>query len=238
MSVKNEAVEEEKKSRPAIKENKSVSPVMEQLMKIQQELFVPKDQKNNFGNYSYRSCEDILKAVKPLCAKYGCVLWMDSKLETVEVQKGDGHEDRVYVVSFVTLFHSDSGTYLTNRAMAREADDKKGMDQSQITGAAISYSRKYALAGMFGIDNEKDADATNTGEDTKPTSKAAGKPAQTTIPRLTDAMKKNFKNELNRTGVSEEAVVGSVNKKTIDDLTPDEYNSLMARLKATSTKED
>ena len=129
---------------------------MTKLQKIQQELSAPKNQKNSFGNYNYRSCEDILQAVKPLLNETGTVLnLMD---EMVEVG------GRVYVKATVTLLESETGRAIASAvAFAREEESKKGMDASQVTGAASSYARKYALSGLFAIDDNKDSDATNTG---------------------------------------------------------------------------
>ena len=121
---------------------------MQDLIKIQQELKAPKNQRNNFGNYNYRSCEDILEAVKPLCAKYNCLLILSDKI--VEVG------GRVYVEARAEF--ASEGFQTTVTAYAREPESKKGMDESQITGAASSYARKYALNGLFCIDDTKDAD--------------------------------------------------------------------------------
>lgn len=127
--------------------------IYEKLMEIQKELFVPKGQTNNFGGYNYRSCEDILKAVKPICEAKGCVLMLDNQL--IEVG------GRNYVQAVAKLIELETGENVTATAHAREEESKKGMDGSQITGSASSYARKYALAGLFCIDNEKDSDATN-----------------------------------------------------------------------------
>jgi hypothetical protein len=128
--------------------------IYEKLSNIQEELFVPKDQKNNFGGYNYRSCEDILKTVKPLCKKYKCVLIMDSQVVT--------EDGKTHIVATALLHDLEDGTEIKSTAGAREEETKKGMDGSQISGASLSYARKYALAGLFCIDNEKDSDATNT----------------------------------------------------------------------------
>lgn len=128
---------------------------MESLIKIQSELNAPKNQFNKFGNYYYRSCEDILSAVKPLLAKYNCLLRLTD--EVVEVG------GRVYVKATAIihdLTNCGSGESVT--AYARESETRKGMDDSQITGSASSYARKYALNGLFLIDDVKDADSTNT----------------------------------------------------------------------------
>lgn len=126
------------------------------LSAIQRQLFVPKENNNSFGKYAYRSCEDILKKAKPLCADNGCVLFISNELECIG--------DRNYVKAIVTLVDTETGEQVVSTAHAREEETKKGMDGSQITGASSSYARKYALAGLFGIDNEQDSDATNKGD--------------------------------------------------------------------------
>ena len=120
----------------------------DKLLAIQGELKAPKGQYNSFGKYKYRSCEDILEAVKPLLDKYGVVLTLSD--EIIEVG------GRVYVKATATLRAGDQ--CYTNAAFAREPDEKKGMDSSQITGTASSYARKYCLNGLFLIDDTKDAD--------------------------------------------------------------------------------
>lgn len=124
--------------------------VYEKLMKVQAELKAPKGQYNSFGKYKYRSCEDILEAVKPLNAKHGVVLTVGD--EVVEISS------RFYVKATATLVDIESGEKVTNTALAREDDAKKGMDGSQITGTASSYARKYCLNGLYCIDDTKDAD--------------------------------------------------------------------------------
>lgn len=121
---------------------------MENLLKIQKELKAPKGQYNSFGKYKYRSCEDILEAVKPLCERYGCLLTLSDEI----VQVGD----RYYIKATARIRCGDD--YIDCTAYARESLDKKGMDDSQITGTASSYARKYALNGLFLIDDTKDAD--------------------------------------------------------------------------------
>lgn len=124
--------------------------VYEKLSKVQSELKAPKGQYNSFGKYKYRSCEDILEAVKPLNAKHGVVLTVGD--EVVEIS------NRFYVKATATLVDIESGEKVTNTALAREDDAKKGMDGSQITGTASSYARKYCLNGLYCIDDTKDAD--------------------------------------------------------------------------------
>lgn len=124
---------------------------LEALPEIQAKLKVPKGQLNSFGGYKYRSCEDILEAVKPLLHKHALTLTVTDNLVTVG--------DRYYVKAKAVLRSGDSA--LHTEGYAREEEAKKGMDGSQITGAASSYARKYALNGLFLIDDTKDADATN-----------------------------------------------------------------------------
>lgn len=127
---------------------------MNKLLLVQAELKAPKNQRNNFGNYNYRSCEDILEAVKPLLKKYECQLTLSDELVNVG--------ERYYVKATARFVDGDKETVST--AYARESETKKGMDDSQITGTASSYARKYALNGLFLIDDTKDAD---TDEHTK-----------------------------------------------------------------------
>lgn len=127
--------------------------LLNKLLAVQTELKAPKGQYNNFGKYSYRSCEDILEAVKPLLNANGLVLMLRDSLEAV----GEWH----YVKATATVYDAETGIHLEAEAYAREEQTKKGMDGSQITGTASSYARKYALNAMFLIDDTKDADATN-----------------------------------------------------------------------------
>lgn len=124
--------------------------IYEKLAAIQQELKAPKGQYNSFGKYKYRSCEDILEAVKPICAKHKTALVL---LDDIREVSG-----RFYVVAQAQLHDCESDNAVTSTAFAREPDEKKGMDDSQITGTASSYARKYALNGLFCIDDTKDAD--------------------------------------------------------------------------------
>jgi hypothetical protein len=125
--------------------------IHEALMNVQKELKAPKSQRNNFGNYNYRSQEDILEAVKPLLHDNGLHMIISDEIQVVG--------ERVYVKATVTISNGDKE--LSVSASARESLSKKGMDESQITGATSSYARKYALNGLFLIDDTKDADATN-----------------------------------------------------------------------------
>ena len=136
----------------------------DKLLKIQSELVAPKSNFNKFGNYSYRSCEDILSAVKPLCVENKVVLTLTD--EIVEVG------GRVYVKAVATIQDIETDGYVSVSAYARESETRKGMDDSQITGSTLSYARKYALNGLFCIDDTKDADTMPPPEkEDKPVSK-------------------------------------------------------------------
>lgn len=142
---------------------------MKKLVAVQAALKAPKGQFNKFGGYKYRSCEDILEAVKPLLLEQGLQLTITD--EPVEVG------GRIYIKATATV--TDGSETAAVSGYAREAETKKGMDESQITGTASSYARKYALNGLFLIDDTKDADATN--EHQKP--KAAPRPKQAPKPK-------------------------------------------------------
>ena len=122
---------------------------MEKLLKIQSELKAPKNQRNSFGNYNYRSCEDILEALKPLLKENGCILYMTDELVNIG--------ERYYIMA--TVHFSDGSKTISVSGYAREEETKKGMDGSQITGASSSYARKYALNALFLLDDVKDPDA-------------------------------------------------------------------------------
>lgn len=138
--------------------------IYEKLAKIQQKLKCEKSQYNSFGKYKYRSCEDILKAVKPLLDETKTVLTLSDELVAIG--------ERYYVKATATLIDTEESKdvpFIATTAYAREEETKKGMDGSQITGTASSYARKYALGGLFDIDDGIDSDATNTGATTKTT---------------------------------------------------------------------
>lgn len=129
---------------------------MKELQAIQSKLNAPKDQFNNFGKYKYRSAESILAALKPLLAEQKCTLTITDDICEVG--------NRIYVMATATL-KNEKGDMESTTAYAREAESKSGMDVSQITGAASSYARKYALNGLFAIDDTKDADALNVNKE-------------------------------------------------------------------------
>ena len=199
--------------------------IHQKLAKIQSELFVPKGKENKFGGYAYRSCEDILKVVKPLCFDNGCSVIISNEMIMVG--------QKVYCEATVTLTDWETGESVVAKAQAREAESRKGMDDSQVTGSTSSYARKYALAGLFGIDNEKDPDATNdhvNGDaSAKPETKPAAKQASAKYKQAwlaykakshnedPDAVKANFK----------KLVEATVKKSDMNTVTDEEWDTVM-----------
>lgn len=134
--------------------------VLKKLLIVQQNISVPKGQRNEFGKFNYRSCEDILEQARPLCNDNGLVIKLTDKIVNIE--------NRFYVEATAMVIDVDSGEVFSTTAYAREADEKRGMDSSQVTGASSSYARKYALAGLFSLDDNKDADTMdNTSQEDK-----------------------------------------------------------------------
>ena len=195
--------------------------IYKKLSGIQCELVATKGQYNNFGKYSYRSCEDILEAVKPLLDKYDVAIVIKDDIVLVG--------DRFYVKATATLIDSDTGETVEVSAFARESADKKGMDSSQVTGATSSYARKYALNGLFAIDDNKDADATNThGKDSIKVNMT---------PALSEAQLKRLYAIGNKAGIKKE-VLDSTVKKSFGceprDMTKEQYQNICERLEKKS----
>lgn len=147
--------------------------VYAKLLEIQQAIKAPKDQRNDFGNYKYRSCEDIVEAVKPLLGEQKAVLTISDEIKMVG--------DRYYIFATAAIVDAETGERVEVTAQAREADSKKGMDPSQVTGATSSYARKYALNGLLAIDDTKDADAQAPIQ--APTQEPAQEPANKPLPK-------------------------------------------------------
>lgn len=126
----------------------------EKLLDIQSKLKAPKNQYNSFGKYHYRSCEDVLEALKPILVEHKCLLTITDEVVMIG--------SRYYIKATATI--SDGEDSISVNAYAREEETKKGADGSQVTGASSSYARKYALNGLFCIDDNKDSDTTNVGQ--------------------------------------------------------------------------
>lgn len=144
--------------------------LQQKLIKIQSELKAPKSQYNKFGGYNYRNCEDILEAVKPLCAKHEIVPLLSDEIVMIG--------DRFYIKATAKV--TDGKDEIATTAYARESKDKKGMDESQVTGSASSYARKYALNGLFCIDDTKDADFMDNSQNSKSQQQPKPQPAKET----------------------------------------------------------
>lgn len=153
--------------------------INEKLLNIQTELKAPKGQENAFGHYKYRSCEDILEAVKPLLKQNKVTLQLTDKIEFLG--------DRYYIKATAILKDTEEETKIENSAYARESETKKGMDDSQITGTASSYARKYALNGLFCIDDTKDADTNEYKEQQQDNNKLIDK-------KMTESLNKAIEN--------------------------------------------
>ena len=203
--------------------------MIKNLVNIQNELKAPKSNFNSFGKYRYRSAEDILTAVKPLLAKYSCTMTVSDEVVFIG--------SRFYIKATVTIMDEEGNTESVS-AFAREDESKKGMDGSQITGTASSYARKYALNGMFLIDDTKDADSDEFHNQTTQTQS-----------KITKAFLKEHGNE--RIGGDEiqklrtacinagekmslERALQACKKERIDDITLIQYVSLMSQLGATA----
>ena len=128
--------------------------VYKKLIEVQTKLKAPKNQYNSFGKYSYRNCEDILEALKPILNQVKAVVNISDEVVLIG--------ERYYIKATVKFIDGETGDVIEASAMAREEESKKGMDSSQLTGSTSSYARKYALNGLFAIDDTKDSDTTNT----------------------------------------------------------------------------
>ena len=192
--------------------------IYEKLSNIQNELKAPKGQFNKFGGYKYRSCEDILEAVKPICKKYGTVLVLSDDLEL--------RGERYYVRAVAQIFDLEKeGVGIMNTAYAREEESKKGMDGSQITGTASSYARKYALNGLFNIDDTKDAD---TDEFVKQTQDNDKKPSK----KLLEALEDSIKNNMFDVSGKDKEILNKYGYEKVEDIkTMSDYNKIIKEFK-------
>ena len=192
--------------------------VYEKLMTVQTKLRAPKGQYNSFGKYSYRSCEDILEALKPLLAEVGAIVNISDEVKLIG--------DRFYVEATAMFLDCETGDSVVARASAREDETKKGMDLAQVTGSVSSYARKYALNGLFAIDDNKDSDATNThGKDIKPN--------MTPVSGLSEAQLKRLFAIGNKAGFKKDVVEATVKKMfgcEPKDMTKDQYSTVCERL--------
>lgn len=176
--------------------------IYEKLLAIQTKLKAPKSQYNNFGGFSYRSCEDILEALKPLFAEVKATVVITDEVTHIG--------DRYYIIATAKIIDCETGESITNTAYAREDESKKGMDGAQLTGATSSYARKYALNGLFAIDDNKDSD-TKAPKKAAPKKEAAPKEAAPALDPQLLAEAKRLKIDL--------AKVATYLKKPVENLT-------------------
>ena len=191
--------------------------VYEKLTYIQSKLKAPKNQYNSFGKYNYRSCEDILEGLKPLLTDVKAVVTLSDNI----IQIGD----RYYLQSTATFVDSESSEKITTSSLAREDETKKGMDLAQVTGSVSSYARKYALNGLFAIDDTKDSDCTNK----------HGKEDAKQICNLSESQLKRLYAIAYKVGYDKakiEAMVSSKYKKDVTTLTKSEYDHICSGLQA------
>lgn len=192
--------------------------VYKKLLEVQRKLKAPKGQFNSFGKYNYRSCEDILEALKPVLSEQRLVLQISDELVLIG--------DRYYIKATTTLIDTETGEETTTSAYAREEENKKGMDGSQVTGASSSYARKYALNGLFCIDDNKDSDSTNThGKEDKP-NQLGSKPT-TPKPQSKKTISLDQETELQDLVKETKSKLAEVLKfykvKSLGDMSPEQY---------------
>ena len=192
--------------------------IQEKLMNIQYELKCNKSQYNSFGRYAYRSSEDILEAVKPLLYKYKATLVINDDIVLIG--------DRFYVKATSKITDIETGEYVESTAFAREDESQKGMSSAQVTGSVSSYARKYSMNALFAIDDNKDADSTNThNKDIKPN--------MTPVSGLSEAQIKRLFAIGNKAGFKKDVVEATVKKMfgcEPKDMTKDQYNTVCERL--------
>ena len=183
--------------------------VYTKLVEVQSKLKAPKSQFNKFGNYAYRNCEDILEALKPILNQVKAVVNISDEVVLIG--------ERYYIKATVKFIDGETGDVIEASAMAREEESKKGMDSSQLTGSTSSYARKYALNGLFAIDDTKDSDTTNT----------HGKDNVTT---LSEAQLKRMYAIGYKAGLNKETIDLNIKKKynkEAKDMTKAEYDNVV-----------
>lgn len=206
--------------------------VYEKLQHVQSGLKAPKSQYNKFGQYYYRNCEDIQEAVKPLMKEVSAALVVGDDLVMIG--------DRYYIKATARFVDCESSEVVENTAYAREERERKGMDVSQVTGSTSSYARKYALNGLFCIDDVKDADNQDnadkkSGKATKPPT-GAGKdaPSDGQATKVTESMVNSVRALVERyahKGLKMEKVFGMYHIKAMEEMTVEQYRDCMEKLK-------
>ena len=205
--------------------------ILEKLGIIQTKLKAPKNQFNKFGNYYYRNAEDIQEAVKPLLAETKAVLTISDDISVIG--------DRFYVKATAKLIDAESSDSVEVTAFAREPIERKGMDDAQVTGATSSYARKYALCGLFLLDDTKDPDSMDNSQ--KPTTTPKRAATQQTKDEkksllLSPAQMQTIEAEMKRTGVSVQQILKRTGANELKWLTPEEADNVIKDLRATPSQ--
>ena len=205
--------------------------ILEKLGIIQTKLKAPKNQFNKFGNYYYRNAEDIQEAVKPLLAETKAVLTISDDISVIG--------DRFYVKATAKLIDAESSDSVEVTAFAREPVERKGMDDAQVTGATSSYARKYALCGLFLLDDTKDPDSMDNSQ--KPTTTPKRAATQQTKDEkksllLSPAQMQTIEAEMKRTGVSVQQILKRTGANELKWLTPEEADNVIKDLRATPSQ--
>jgi hypothetical protein len=193
--------------------------IYEKLAIIQQELIAPKNQYNSFGKYNYRSCEDILEGLKPCLKKVGAAVTVSDEI----VQIGE----RYYIKATATLRDIETTDSVSNTAYAREEESKKGMDSSQVTGASSSYARKYALNGLFCIDDVKDADSRdNRQKEASDQQKAEEEQQQIAVQKIPDVKVKALISRCEKDGVDTKNILKLYKVNSLAELTELQFKNI------------
>lgn len=191
--------------------------LIEKLSLIQVELKAPKNQYNSFGKYKYRNCEDILESAKPICNKNRTTLLISDEIKQIG--------DRYYVEATAQLLDWDSKEGIQVRALAREEDNKKGMDASQVTGATSSYARKYALNGLFNIDDTKDTDSEEHQNQKNASEQQPEQAPQQNAPKVTAKQVELIKGLYKTNEIT--AMLGRLNVTALEEITIEQASAMI-----------
>ena len=194
--------------------------LLAKLAKIQSELKAPKNLRNTFGNYNYRNAESILEAFKPFGQKYNVSICLSDEIINIG--------NRFYVKANAIIYDCETGEKITVSASAREPESKKGMDESQITGTASSYARKYALNGLLLLDDTKDADTDEHADEVKSKPEA----------KVTKAQLKTLLATAKEKGINTPSLLATFNKDKLEDFTIEDFKRAMDKLEKLDKKGD
>lgn len=206
--------------------------IQDKLLAIQTELKAPKGQYNSFGKYHYRSAEDIIESVKPICKKYGTVLMLRDEIELIG--------ERYYVKATAILTDVESGAMVQTQAYAREEQSRSGMSADQLTGACSSYARKYCLNGLLMIDDSKDSDTDENhevvAEGRKKETKAKAEQAKADDPVITNGQVEIAVAMIRGKQTTLATVLKAYGVEALKDMRESQYNDMLKRLENTPDK--